>query len=92
MVCFLSPGDQRYGDSFSQRVNHTLIFVCMPRGRPREVVSMRSLRDGEVSPVEVVSTRSGCRILAEAGMGQLIKPAEFSLVQEIRPGRILIGY
>ena len=53
---------------------------------------MRSLRaEGEVRPREVVSTRSGCGILAEAGMGRLIKPAEFSLVQEIRPGRILIG-
>ena len=83
-VCFLSPSDQRHGDSFSQRVSHILIFVCMPRGRPREVVSMRSLRvEGEVRLGEVVPTRSGCGILAEAGMGRLIKPAEFSLVQEL---------
>ena len=53
---------------------------------------MRLLRaEGEVRPGEVVSTRSGCGILAEARMGRLIKPAEFILVQEIRPGRILIG-
>ena len=53
---------------------------------------MRSLRaEGEVRPGEVVSTRSGCGILAEVGMGRLIKPATFSLVQEIRSGRILIG-
>ena len=53
---------------------------------------MQSLRaEGEVRPGEVVSTRPGCGVLAEAGMGRLIKLAEFSLVQEIRPGRILIG-
>ena len=53
---------------------------------------MRLLRaEGEVRPGEVVSTRSGCGILPEAGMGRLIRLAKFSLVQEIRPGRILIG-
>ena len=45
---------------------------------------MRSLRaEGEVRPGEVVSTRSGCGFLAEAGMGPLIKPAGIRLVREM---------
>ena len=54
---------------------------------------MRSLRagEGEVRPGEVVSTRSGCGMLADAGMGPLIKPVGIRLVQEMSPGRILIG-
>ena len=54
---------------------------------------MRSLRagEGEVRPGEVVLTRSGCGILADAGMGPLIKPARIRLVWEMSPGRILIG-
>ena len=54
---------------------------------------MRLLRadEGEVRPEEVVSTRSGCGILADAGMGPLIKPVGIRLVREMSPGRILIG-
>ena len=54
---------------------------------------MRSLRagEGEVRPGEVVSMRSGCGILADAGMGPLIKPTGIRLVGEMIPGRILIG-
>ena len=53
---------------------------------------MRSLRagEGEVRLREVVSTRSGCGFLADAGMGLLIKRAGIRLVREMSPGRILI--
>ena len=53
---------------------------------------MRSLRagEGEVRPGEVVSTRSGCGFLADAGMGPLIKPAGIRLVRGMSPVRILI--
>ena len=69
------------------------IFVKSPTGWPREVVSMRSLWAVEVDvrPREVVLMRSSCGILAEAGMGPLIKPAETRLVREMSLGRILIG-
>ena len=55
---------------------------------------MRLLRAGEgkVRPGEVVSTICGCGILADAGMGPLIKLAGIRLVREMSPGRILIGY
>ena len=54
---------------------------------------MRSLWavEGEVRPGEVVSTRSGCGLLADAGMGPLIKLPGIRLVREMSPGRILIG-
>ena len=53
---------------------------------------MRSLwAEGEVRPGEVVSTRSGCGILADAGIVPLIKPAGIRLVREMSPGRIRIG-
>ena len=42
-VCSLSPSDHRHRTSFSQGVSHIPIFVKRPTGRPREVVSMRSL-------------------------------------------------
>ena len=60
--------------SFSIGVSQCHVFVYLPRGRPREVVSMRLLQasEGEVRPGEVVSTRSSGGFLADAGSGRLI--------------------